>query len=189
MISRRAPAARRNKNGHSQSLVLSGLALGSALQLLTLPAVAALSDHIGRRPTIFAGAIATIAPAFPLFWMISSGSGGWLTVALLLGRAVLQPLTYAPWPAVMAESFGTGSRYTGASLGYQLSSLLGGGFAPLVASSLLVAGHGEAAYVALFVAACSVATAIAVRLIRETRNADRTGGTSATATAPASLHD
>ncbi|MQA09764.1 MAG: MFS transporter [Pseudonocardiaceae bacterium] len=160
--------------GYSESLVLLGLAVGSALQLLTLPTVAAMSDRIGRRPTMLAGAIATVAMAFPLFWMIDSGSAVWLMVALLLGRCVLQPLTYAPWPAVMAESFDTRTRYTGASLGYQLSSLLGGGFAPLIASSLLAAGGGSATYVAVFVAASSAATALAIWRIRETRDADLT---------------
>ncbi|PXY27754.1 MFS transporter [Prauserella muralis] len=169
--------------GHAESFVLLGLAVGSALQLFALPAVAAVSDRVGRRPTMLAGALATIAMAFPLFWMIDSGSGVWLMVALVLGRSVLQPLTYAPWPAVMAESFGTENRYTGASLGYQLSSMIGGGFAPLIAASLLAAGGGETTYVALFLMGASVATAVAVWLIRETRHVDLAGdpaGTPAT---------
>lgn len=163
------------RTGYSKPLVLSGLAIGSALQLLTLPTIAAISDRIGRRPTMFAGAAATVVMAYPLFWMIDSGSAPWLLAALLLGRCVLQPLTYAPWPAVMAESFGTATRYTGASLGYQLSSLLGGGFAPLIAASLLAAGGGGSGYVALFLAASSVATALAVWRIQETRGVDLTG--------------
>ena len=78
--------------------------------------------------------------------------------------------------AVMAESFGTAARYTGASLGYQLSSLLGGGFAPPIAASLLAAGAGGSGYVKLFLAVSSVATAIAVWRIQETRDVDLAAG-------------
>jgi len=81
-------------------------------------------------------------------------------------------LMYAPWPAVLTESFGTAERYTGASLGYQLASLLGGGFAPLIGGGLLAAGRGHSGYVALFVAASAAATAVAACLIGETSNAD-----------------
>jgi MFS transporter, MHS family, shikimate and dehydroshikimate transport protein len=168
------------RSGYSRPVVLSGLAVGSALQLVTLPSIAAISDRVGRRPTMFVGAVATVIMAFPLFWMIDSGSVPWLMVALLLGRSVLQPLTYAPWPAVMAESFATASRYTGASLGYQLSSLLGGGFAPLIAASLLAAGKGGSSYVALFLAAAAVATALAVWRIEETRDVDLAAGAAPT---------
>jgi MFS transporter, MHS family, shikimate and dehydroshikimate transport protein len=161
-------------SGHDRSFVLLALAIGSALQLATLPAIAALSDRIGRRPTMISGAVATIAMAYPLFWMIDSGSAVALMVALLLGRCVLQTLMYAPWPALMAESFGTRTRYTGASLGYQLASLVGGGFAPLIASSLLLAGGGQADYVALFVAASSALTLLALWLINETRGKELT---------------
>ncbi|WP_020659306.1 MFS transporter [Amycolatopsis benzoatilytica] len=160
------------QRGHAQSTVLAGLAIGSALQLVTMPAAAALSDRIGRRPTMLIGAVATVALAYPTFALIEAGSTAGLMISLLFGRAVLQVVCYAPWPAVMAESFGTRSRYTGASLGYQLSSVVGGGFTPLIASSLLTAGKGGIGYVAAFLAASSVVTVVCVLLIKETRHND-----------------
>jgi len=158
--------------GYPESTVLGGLAIGSAIQLVAIPLVAGASDRIGRRAAMLTGAIGTVALAYPMFALIDSGSTVSLLLALVLGRAVLQVLMYAPWPAVLTESFGTAERYTGASLGYQLASLLGGGFAPLIGGGLLAAGRGHSGYVALFVAASAAATAVAACLIGETSNAD-----------------
>ncbi|TNC24935.1 MFS transporter [Amycolatopsis alkalitolerans] len=159
-------------NGHSKSSVLLALAIGSAISMPVLPAVAMLADRFGRRPVMLTGAVGTVVLAYPLFWMLGSGSTIGMIAALLLGRCVLQPIMYAPWPAVTAESFRTESRYTGASLGYQLASLLGGGFSPLIATSLLALGHGQTHYVALFIAACALLTVLSIWRIAETRDAD-----------------
>jgi hypothetical protein len=81
---------------------------------------------------------------------------------------------YGPMAALFVEMFGTRTRYTGASLGYQLAAVLGAGFAPLVAGSLLArAGGGtHSELVALFLVASCVITAVAVWLVRETRGQD-----------------
>lgn len=160
--------------GYPRSVVLAVLAIGAAVQMPILPAVAALSDRFGRRPVMLSGAIATVVMAFPIFTLINSRTTAGLVAGLLIGRCVLQPIMYAPWPAVTAESFQTHNRYTGASLGYQLSSLLGGGFAPLIASSLLALGGGGTHLVSLFIAASAAATILAVWRIGETRNNDLT---------------
>ena len=66
--------------------------------------------------------------------------------------------------------FGTTSRYTGASLGYQISSTLGGGFAPLIAASLAAAGgFGR---VALFASATALVSAVVIALARESSRSD-----------------
>jgi MFS transporter, MHS family, shikimate and dehydroshikimate transport protein len=60
--------------GHARSTVLLVLAIGSAISLPILPAVAALSDRYGRRPVMFTGAVATVVLAYPLFQTLQSGS-------------------------------------------------------------------------------------------------------------------
>lgn len=67
----------------------------------------------------------------------------------------------------------TTSRYTGASLGYQLAATVGGGFAPMIAVKLLdAAGGSEATYVAVFAAAAFLVTGCAVLLTRESFRTD-----------------
>lgn len=57
---------------------------------------------------------------------------------MVLGQ-VVQNAMYAPLGPLLSEMFGTQVRYTGASMGYQLAALIGGGFTPLFASSRLSA--------------------------------------------------
>ena len=59
-------------------------------------------------------------------------------------------------------------RYTGASVGYQLASVFGGGFAPLIAVALLAAGGGEPYLVALYMVGMGVITVVATHFARET---------------------
>ena len=94
----------------------------------------------------------------------------------LVGMPLVQAAMYGPLAAFTSEMFGTASRYTGASLGYQLSTTLGGGFAPLVAASLIAgaaAGQGVTR-VALFAGAACLVSAVVVALAKETRTRDLT---------------
>jgi hypothetical protein len=68
--------------------------------------------------------------------------------------------------------FATGSRYTGASLGYQMATTLGGGFAPLVAAALVASTGNGILSVALFAAATCLVSAAVVALAKETSRRD-----------------
>jgi 4-amino-4-deoxy-L-arabinose transferase-like glycosyltransferase len=77
---------------------------------------------------------------------------------------------YGPQAAFFSELFGTRVRYSGASLGYQLASVLAGGFAPLIAVALLAAyGYGA---VAAYMAAMALLTTVSVILADETYRGD-----------------
>jgi len=51
--------------------------------------------------------------------------------------AIFHAWVYGPQAALIAERFGTRSRYSGASLGYQLAAPFAGGLAPIIALLLL----------------------------------------------------
>jgi MHS family shikimate/dehydroshikimate transporter-like MFS transporter len=158
--------------GYPRSAVLTGLTISSGLALIGLPAFAALSDRIGRRPVVLGGCVAMALAAFPLFWLINSKDPLLFTVAVVLGQSLLHPAMYGPLAALFTEMFGTRTRYTGASLGYQTASTLGAGFAPLIAGGLLSATGGASAAVSLFIVAACAVSAIAIWLTRETRTTD-----------------
>ncbi len=166
------------QTGYERSTVLNSLTISSALAIIGLPAFAALSDRIGRRPVVLGGAVAMAVAAFPLFALINSGSAVRLTLAVVLGQSILHAAMYGPMAALFVEMFGTRTRYTGASLGYQLAAVLGAGFAPLIAGSLLArAGGGtHSGLVALFLMASCAVTATAVWFVRETRGQDLAPG-------------
>ncbi|NKX86965.1 MHS family MFS transporter [Nocardia coubleae] len=128
--------------GYAVGEVMRSLLLVVVVSIVAIPASAALSDRLGRRRTMMTGAIGAIVYAFPLYSLINSDSWWIMTVALMFAQ-LLQNLMYAPLTPMLSEMFPTGVRYTGVSIAYQTAALVGAGFTPLIASSLLVAFDGS----------------------------------------------
>ncbi|MBT2416546.1 MHS family MFS transporter [Streptomyces sp. ISL-22] len=156
------------QHGYTRPQVLTAVTVASCVALVVLPAASALSDRVGRRPVVLAGAVASAALAFPVLALVDSGSPGLLILALALGHGVAQSTMYGPLGALLSEMFGTRVRYTGASLGYQAATLLGAGFSPLIASSLLASSGGGSAPVSLLLCGGAAITALTVWRLRET---------------------
>jgi MFS family permease len=109
--------------------------LASAVWLLTCLIFAALSDRLGRRRVYIAGAIGGLLAAFPIFMLIDTRE----PVLMFLGLFILAvPLAamYSPIAAMLSELFPTRLRYTGNSLAYQVGTLAGGAFVPVIATTL-----------------------------------------------------
>ena len=135
--------------GFARDTILVGVLLASALQLFSIPAFAALSDRLGRRPVYLAGALFLGLFAFPFFWLVDSGVPVLIWLALVLGLTAVAAM-YGPQAAFFSELFGTNVRYSGASLGSQLAAPFAGGLAPLIATALLGWSGGQPWPVALY---------------------------------------
>ena len=156
--------------GYQTSEVMAGQLFASATALVMIPLFSALSDVVGRRSVIAAGAVGIIVYAAPFYALVDAVSPPRLIVAMVLGQA-MQSAMYAPLGPLLAEMFHTRVRYTGVSMGYQLAALIGAGFTPLFASSLLVGGMRSTPLVLLAIC-CGVVTIIAIWRISETRGTD-----------------
>ncbi|MGW0988327.1 MFS transporter [Streptomyces sp. NPDC002486] len=154
--------------GYTRPQVLTAVTVASCVALGVLPAASALSDRVGRRPVVLAGAVASAALAFPVLALVDSGSPALLILALALGHGVAQSTMYGPLGALLTEMFGTRVRYTGASLGYQGATLIGAGFSPLIAGGLLASFGGGSTPVSLMLCAGATVTAVTVWRLRET---------------------
>ncbi|NUT43780.1 MAG: MHS family MFS transporter [Thermoactinospora sp.] len=148
--------------GFERPTVLNALTISSAGAVIGVLAFASLSDRIGRRPVVAAGAIMMAVVAFLLFPLINSGSFLLLTLAVVLGQSIAHPAMFGPLAALYSELFGTRTRYTGASLGYQISAT-GAGLAPVLFASM-----SSTFTISLIVAACCLLTVVTIYATRET---------------------
>jgi MFS family permease len=158
--------------GLERQTVLDGILVGAACMLFAIPASGALSDRIGRKPVYLFGAGVTALFAYPLFLLLDTGSTPlvWLALAIALGLA--HAPMYGPQAAFLAELFGARVRYSGASLGAQLSTVIAGGLSPFIATALMP--YGQIA-LASYLVVMALITIVAVVLAPETRHHDLRG--------------
>jgi MFS family permease len=147
----------------SRELVLSAVLVASLLSFVTIPLSGHLSDRIGRRRMYLIGAAATGVFGFIYFGMLGTGAPTLVFIAIVLSL-IPHDMMYGPQAALIAEAFTPRLRYSGASLGYQLASVIAGGPAPLIATALFAAYHSGYA-VAIYIAACAVISLIAAGMM------------------------
>lgn len=126
-----------DKLGLEKTLILNAITIAAVLELFTIPLFGHLSDSFGRRRWYLIGCVLMAAFAFPYFLLMNSGSTALFILAVVLSLTVFHAWVYGPQAALIAERFGTRSRYSGASLGYQLAAPFAGGLAPIIALLLL----------------------------------------------------
>jgi MFS family permease len=135
----------------------------SLSQLILIPAAAALSDRLGRIRIYAFGAAGIALWAVPLFLLIDTGSLLWLAVGTFVASCFLS-IMYGPQAALFAELFTPEMRYTGASLGYQIAAVLGGGLAPFV-MVLLLEATGTSMAVSAYIIGLAVIALVSIRIL------------------------
>ncbi|MFD4926476.1 MFS transporter [Streptomyces goshikiensis] len=168
--------------GLPKSTALNAVLIGSAVHFVTIPAWGALSDRIGRRPVTLIGSAGMAVWAFAFFALVDSESFVVITAAVTAGL-LLHGAMYGPQAAFISELFDTEVRYSGASMGSQLASIVAGALAPIVAVELLK-DHGSSLPVSLYLCAAAVVTTLTVAFARETRGRDLARTGTAPAAAP-----
>jgi metabolite-proton symporter len=153
--------------GLDKSMGVNAVLIASAVHFVTIPLWGLLSDRIGRRAVYLFGAVGMAVWAFVFFALLDTKSFPLMALATTVGL-VLHGAMYGPQAAFFSELFGTRVRYSGASVGAQLSSIVAGALAPIVAVALLAA-TGSTLAVSIYVVAMCVITVAAVLLARETR--------------------
>jgi MFS family permease len=156
-----------NHRGVDTTRILTLLFAAHVLHVLAIPAVGAAADRVGRKPVYIAGAALTVAWPFAAFPLFDTGQTAAILLAIMLGLAV-HSLMYASQPAIMTEMFPTRMRYSGVSLGYQVTAIVAGSWAPLIGTALL-RRYDDWLPIALYIAGAALVSLVAALIMRETR--------------------
>ncbi len=151
----------------SRSTALNALLIAAAVQFFAIPLFGLLSDRIGRRYVYAFGGFGLAAWSFIMFGLLASGDGVAIVMAIVIGL-VLHSAMYGPQAAFITELFPTRIRYSGVSIAYQLTSIVGGSLAPIIALTLYQRS-GSAIPVAIYVGVTCAISGISALLARETR--------------------
>ena len=149
--------------------LLMAVLIGSAIMVPTQFYFSAYSDRNGRKGVFMAGAALTALWAFAIFPLMASGSFILAVAAIAVGLTFLG-MMYGPQAAFFAELFSTEVRYSGASLGYQLGAIIGGSFAPIIAT--LLWKNYDIFWVSVYIAFASILSLISVYMLTETFQKD-----------------
>jgi metabolite-proton symporter len=156
----------------SRTTLLLAVLISAAVQLPALFLASIYSDRHGRRGVYMLGAVLLGLWAFAVFPLIDTGSFVLICLSISVGQVFIA-MMYGPQAAFLTELFSTQVRYSGASLGYQLGAIFGGGFAPIIATALLAA-TGNTIGIAIYIAIACGLTLLSVYLLSETAQKDLT---------------
>jgi MFS family permease len=161
-----------------RNFILYAVLAASVLSFFSIPAFGYLSDRIGRKRVYMAGVAVMGIWGFIYFGLLDTKIAVLMFLAIFLSL-IPHDMQYGPQAALIAESFTGRLRYSGASLGYQLASVIAGGPAPLIATTLLVGPKflGIGAYktslaIAIYILACAVISFIAVSMVKDRSKQD-----------------
>jgi MFS family permease len=154
--------------GFSRSTMLYFVMMTATASLIATPCLGYLSDLLGRRKVIVTGCVIMVFFPFVYFGLINSGVVALAALAIVLSEPV-HDMQYAPQAAFIAETFAGSRRYSGTSLGYQLSSLIAGGPAPIVALYLYQTFKTSTA-IAIYMSVSALVSLVALWMLRETRS-------------------
>jgi len=154
----------------SRDLLLTSLLTASALSFVTMPLAGHLSDRFGRRRVYLIGAVGVGLFGFVYFAMLDTLSPGWIFIAIVVSF-IPHDIMYVPQAALIAECFTPRLRYSGASYGFHMASIIAGGPAPLIATALL-AGYGTGYAVAFYILFCAIVSIVSTLMLPDYTNRD-----------------
>lgn len=153
--------------GIKSSWILGGLTISMLLMIPVSLFFGYLTDKVGRKPVYLAGAIAMVLVAWPYFALLGSGEYWKIITGLVLANSLTLGILEGAQPAFISEMLPVHLRLSGLGIGREISSVLGGGLSPMIATALL-AHYRSPVPVALYLGVLGLITVIATLIARET---------------------
>ncbi len=149
----------------TRDLLLVAVLAASLVSFVSIPLAGHLSDKFGRKRVYIIGAILTGLFGWVYFALLDTLVPFWIFVAIVVSL-IPHDIMYGPQAALIAESFTGRLRYSGASIGYQLASIIAGGPAPLIAAALFAAYQSWVA-ISIYITICSVISVVSASLMKD----------------------
>jgi len=154
--------------GFSRDFVLLGVISQTILGFIWVVFAGHFSDYVGRKNMYMIGAAFMGVFGFVYIAMLNTGVPWVVFTAIAI--SLLPVMTqYGPEAALIAESFTPRLRYSGASIGYQLASVIAGGPSPFIATWLF-ATYGSAWPIAFYILLCAIVGIISTALLTDYTN-------------------
>jgi MFS family permease len=153
-----------------RNFILTAVMVAACVSFFTIPISGHISDKIGRKNMYLIGVVAMGLFGFLYFGMVDTAIPSAVFIAIVLSL-IPHDMQYGPQAAFIAESFTPRLRYSGASLGYQLASIIAGGPAPLIATWLFATYHTGTS-IAIYIAACAVISLVSSALMPDYTSQD-----------------
>ncbi len=147
----------------TRDLVLGAVMAAACVSFVTIPLSGHISDKIGRKNMYLIGVVTMGLFGFLYFGMVDTAVPWVVFIAIVLSL-IPHDMQYGPQAALIAELFTPRLRYSGASLGYQLASIIAGGPAPIIALALFATYHTGYA-IAIYIAGCALISLISAALM------------------------
>jgi MFS family permease len=152
----------------SRDFLVTAVLVAAAVDLIGIPIFGHISDRIGRKRMYVIGAILTGVYALIYFPLLNTAVPSVVFLAIVMSL-IPHSMMYGPQGALIAECFTPRLRYSGASLGYQLASIVAGGPAPLIATALLAA-FGSGYPIGGYIFLCALVSIVATSFLPDYTN-------------------
>lgn len=150
--------------GIDRAQALLGVCVAAVVAVVMYPVFGRVSDAVGRKPVFLAGVVAMGVSVLPVFALINTGRPGLFLLALVLVFGLAMAPAAGVTGSLFSLAFDADVRYSGVSLGYTLSAVVGSAFAPTIATALYAATESSDS-IAAYMIAVSVISAVSVSLM------------------------
>ena len=159
-----------NHLGMDKQFFLNITLMVGAVSCISIPFFAWISDKINHKTMCVWGGLIGALSAFPFFMALDAQNTVFIVIGAILLANVAHDMVVSVHQPIFTSLFGTQYRYSGAGVGYQVASIIGGGFTPMIAASLVIWGNGSWHYVAIYLAAGCLLTALVAALMPNTQD-------------------
>ncbi len=154
-----------NVLGMDPTIVLLANIFSSLTSLVITPLAGRLGDRIGQKAVVTAGLVALLLWAFPMFILIGTATIWGLFLATGVSGLIIGTL-FSQQATLFASYFSPRVRYSGMSIGFQIGTVLGGGFGPVIAQALTGAAGGATWTVSLYIALIAIIALVLTRVVK-----------------------